>query len=111
MSNPFNPQWHGFSSATDKQIIGGSAPFVYNYLSHDSQSCITAKSLYNTAHTEMYSPNSIVRSHPAAPIIQSATMKMHENTIKDVCTPSFKIDTNIDYNSLGMPAPSFSGFS
>ena len=47
MSNPFNPQWLGFSSATDKQIMGGSAPFVYNYMPHDSQSCITAKSMFN----------------------------------------------------------------
>jgi hypothetical protein len=107
-SNPFNPQWHGFSASTDKQIVGGSAPFVYNYLPHDSQSCITAKSLFNTAHSEMYSPNSIVRTNPASSIIQSSTLKIHENTIKDVCTPTFKIDTNINYNSFGMPNPSFS---
>ena len=107
MSNPFNPQWHGFAAANDKQIIGGSAPFVYNYLPHDNQSCITAKSLYNTSHAEMYSPNSMVRNTPASAIIQSSTIKIHENTIKDVCTPSFNIDTNV-HNALGMPAPSFS---
>jgi hypothetical protein len=100
----YNPQWLGFSNATDKQVMSGSAPFVYNYLPHDSQSCITAKSLFNTAHSEMYSPNSIVRSSPASSIIQSATMKLHEKTIQDVCTPSFRIDTN----TLGMPSPSFS---
>ncbi len=66
MSNPYNPQWLGFAPATDKQIIGGSAPFVYNYMPHDNQSCITAKSMFNTAHSEMYSPNSMVRSHPAS---------------------------------------------
>ena len=110
-SNPYNPQWLGFAPATDKQIMGGSAPFVYNYMPHDSQSCITAKSLFNTTHSAMYTPDSIVRSHPGASVIQSATLKIHENTIQNVCNPSFKIDTNINYNSLGMPSPSFSGFS
>lgn len=111
MSNPYNPQWLGYTPATDKQIMGGSAPFVYNYMDHDSQSCITAKSLFNTAHSAMYTPDSIVRSHPASAMIQSSVMKTHENTIQNVCNPSFKIDTNINYNSLGMPSPSFSGFS
>ena len=107
MSNPFNPQWLGFSHATDKQIIGGSAPFVYNYMPHDSQSCITAKSLFNTAHSAMYTPDSIVRSHPASNIIQSLMLKTHEKTIQNVCTPSFQIDTNINYNTMGMPTPNF----
>ena len=107
-SNPYNPQWLGFAPATDRQVMGGSAPFVYNYMSHDSQSCITAKSLFNTAHAEMYSPNSMVRSHPASNIIQGSMLKAHENTIQDVCHPSFQIDTNINYNVLGMPSPSFS---
>jgi hypothetical protein len=106
-SNPFNPQWHGFAPATDTQIIGGSAPFVYNYMPHDNQSCITAKTMFNTTHSQMYSPDTIVRSHPASNVIQSSTLKMHENTIKDVCTPSFQVDTNINYNALGMPTPSF----
>lgn len=106
-SNPYNPQWYGFSQANDKQIMAGSAPFVYNILSHDSQSCITAKSLYNNSHSAMYTPDSIVKSHPVSSIIQSSTMKSHENTIKDVCNPSFNIDTNINYNSFGMPSPSF----
>ncbi len=110
-SNPYNPQWLGFAPATDKQIIGGSAPYVYNYMPHDSQICLTAKSLFNDAHSAMYTPDSIVRSHPAAPVIQNLTMKTHEKTIQDVCVPSFKIDTNVYYNSLGMPSPSFSGFS
>ena len=108
MSNPYNPQWLGFSHATDKQIMSGSAPFVYNYMPHDSQSCITAKSLFNTAHSAMYTPDTIVRSHPASNIIQSTVLKTHEKTIQDVCTPSFKVDTNINYNSLGMPTPNFS---
>jgi len=34
-------------------------------------------------------------------------MKIHENTIQNVCTPSFIVDTNINYNALGMPTPSF----
>ena len=76
MSNPFNPQWLGFSPATDKQIIGGSAPFVYYYMPHDSQSCITAKSLFNTAHSAMYTPDSIVRSHPASNIMQSTVLHL-----------------------------------
>jgi len=107
MTNIYNPQWLGFSTATDKQIMGGSAPFVYNYMSHDSQTCITAKTMYNTAHSEMYSPNSIVRNHPASSIIQSSTMKTLENSIQNVCTPSFNVDTNINYNAFGMPTPSF----
>ena len=106
-NNPYNPQFLGYSPTNDKQIMSGSAPFVYNYLPHDSQSCITAKSLYNTAHSSMYSPDSIVRSHPGASIIQNITMKTHENTIQNVCTPGFQIDTNINYNSLGMPTPNF----
>jgi hypothetical protein len=108
MSNPFNPQWYGFSAASDKQLSGGSAPFVYNYLSHDSQTCIAAKSVFNTTHVEMYRPDSIVRSHPASSVIQSSLMKMHESVIKDVCHPSFSIDTNIINIPSGMPAPSFS---
>lgn len=107
MSNSYNPQWLGFAPATDKQIISGSTPLVYNYLSHDSQTCITAKSMFNTAHSEMYSPNSIVRSNPASGVVQSLMLKTHENAIQNVCTPSFQVDTNIDYNSLGMPTPSF----
>ena len=107
MTNPFNPQWLGFSHASDKQIAGGSAPFVYNYMPHDSQSCITAKSMFNTAHAEMYRPNDIIKSNPASSIIQSSILKTHENSINNLCNPSFKIDTNINYNSLGMPTPSF----
>jgi len=83
MSNPYNPQWLCFSQATDKQIMGGSAlfPFVYNYMSHDSQSCITAKSMFYTSHAEMYSPNSIVRYHPASNIIQSSALKLSINIL------------------------------
>jgi hypothetical protein len=103
-----NSQWLGFAPSSDKQIINGSAPFVYNYMPHDNQSCITAKFMYNTAHSEMYSPNSIVRSHPASNLIQSSMLKVHESTIDKVCTPSFQIDPVIDYNSLGIPTPSFS---
>lgn len=106
-SNPFNPQWLGFAPATDKQLMGGSAPFVYNYMPHDSQACITAKSIFNTAHSAMYSPDSAVRSHPASGIIQSSLLKNHENAIQNTCTSSFQIDTNINYNSLGMPTPNF----
>lgn len=110
-SNPFNPQWHGYSVATDKQIISGSAPYVYNYMPHDNASCITAKSLYNTTHSAMYTPDSIVRSHPASSVIQSSTLKTHENTIRDVCTPSFKVDTNptmFNHSAFGMPSSYFS---
>jgi hypothetical protein len=112
-SNPFNPSWHGFSPATDKQIMSGSAPYVYNYMSHDSSSCITAKSMFNTAHSAMYTPDSIVRSHPSSALIQSSMLKSHENTIKDVCHPSFSIDTNtistpFNHSAFGMPNGSFS---
>ena len=107
MSNPYNPQWLGFAPATDKQIMSGSAPFVYNYMTHDSQTCITAKSMFNTAHSEMYNQNSMFKSDIANSIIQGAMLKTHENTIQNVCTPSFQVDTNINYNALGMPTPSF----
>ena len=107
-SNPYNPQWYGYSPATDRQLMGGSAPYVYQYLPNDSQSCITAKSLFNTAHASMYTPDTIVRSHPGGAVLQSVTMNAHENTIRDVCTPSIQIDTNVHYPSLGMPSPSFS---
>jgi hypothetical protein len=108
MSNPFNPQWHGFSAATDKQLIGGSAPFVYNYLPHDSQACITAKSMFNTAHAEMYRPDSIVRSHPASSIMQSSLLKIHESVIGNVCHPSFLIDAGSINIPSDMPGPAFS---
>lgn len=108
----YNPQWYGFAAANDKQISGGSAPFVYNYLPHDGQTCITAKSLFNTVHSAIYTPDrSIPSSHPAASIIQGVTLTRHENAIQNECNPTFKIDTTIDYNSLGVPSPSFSGFS
>ena len=103
-SNSFNPQWLGYTAASDKQIINGSAPFVYNYMQHDSQTCITAKSLFNTAHSAMYAPNSIVPNHPASSNIQSSTMKLHEATIQNECTPSFRVDSNY----FGLPSPSFS---
>jgi len=83
-----SPKSFGYAPATDKQIIAASAPFVYNYLPHDSQLCITAKSQYYNAHSAMYNPDSIVRSHPDAPIIQSLSMKKHENTIQKECHPS-----------------------
>lgn len=105
--NSYNPIWLGYAPANDKQLLGGSPPFVYNYLHHDTQSCITAKSLYNISHTSMYSPDNIVKSHPTSSIIQSMTLKNHEKTIQDVCTPSFRIDTNTNYNHFGMPNPSF----
>jgi len=70
--------------------MDGSAPYVYKYLPHDSQTCITAKASYNTAHASMYNPDSIVRSHPFSPIIQSLTMDVHEKTIEAECTPSSK---------------------
>lgn len=31
-SNPYIPQLLGFTSATDKKIMGGSAHYVYNYI-------------------------------------------------------------------------------
>ena len=107
-SNPYNPQWLGFSSATDKQIIGGSAPYIYNYMPHDSQTCITAKSIFNIAHQEMYNPNNLVKNHPASSLIQSSLLQKHENSIQNNCLPSFQIDTNINYNAFGMPNPNFS---
>jgi hypothetical protein len=72
----------------------GSAPFKYHYLPDNSQACITAKSMYNDAHSAMYSPDTLVRSHPAGNIIQSSIMSILENTIKDVCvpTPVFQIN-------------------
>ena len=108
-SNPYNPQWYGFSAATDRQLIGGSAPFVYNVLPHDSQLCITAKTMFNDSHSQLYTPDTIVRSHPAGSLIQSSTMKQNEATIPAVCHPSFQIDAApINYPSLGMPSPMFS---
>lgn len=97
------PQWLGFALATDKQIASGSAPFVYNYMPHDNQLCITAKSMFNTAHSAMYTPDTVVRSHPASSIVQGSLLSTHEKIVHDVCTPSF----HVDYNSLGIPAPSF----
>lgn len=70
-------------------LIGGSAPFVYNYLPHDNERCISEKSLFNTTHSAMYTTDSIVRSRPAGSLIQSSTMKMNETLIQNVCTPSF----------------------
>jgi len=105
-TNPFNPQWYGYAPATDKQIISGSAPFVYNYLPHDSQACITAKNIYNQTHQSVYSPDTIVGSHPASNLIQSSTLTMNENMIQQQCQPSFKYDsmnsgTNYGSNNFG----------
>lgn len=49
--NPYNPQRLGYAPASDKQLMSGSSPFFYNYMPYDSQSCITAKSMFNTAHS------------------------------------------------------------
>ena len=87
MTNPFNPQWLGFSPASDKQIAGGSAPFVYNYLPHDSQSCITAKSMFNTAHAEMYSPNHIIKSN--AILGANMYISIFQFVSIQFCTPYF----------------------
>ena len=86
----YNPYRFGFAPATDRQIIGGSAPYVYNYLPHDNQICITAKTLYNNAHESVYNPDSIVRSHPSSSIIQGWNMNIHEKTIQSTCKPSSK---------------------
>ena len=107
-SNPYNPQWLGYAAATDRQIMGGSAPFVYNYSSHDNQSCLMAKAIYNDTHAAIYSPDSTVRSHPAGNLIQGAALPAAEKAVHDVCTPSFSIDAQINYPALGMPSPSFS---
>lgn len=91
-SNPFNPQYYGYTPAKPNQLFNGSAPFVYNYLPHDSQSCIIAKNLYNTVHSSIYSPDTTVKSHPAAPIIQGFGLKQQESNIQQHCFPSFKYD-------------------
>lgn len=88
----YNPQYYGYGPATDKQLFNGSAPYVYNYLQKDTKSCITAKNMYNTAHSNMYSPDTIVRSHPASAIIQSTTLNNHEAQIKQHCMPTFRYD-------------------
>ena len=49
-----------------KQIIGSYVSFVYNYMPRDSQSYITAKYMFNTAHSEMNNPYS------------KSTLKMHK---------------------------------
>jgi hypothetical protein len=87
-----SPESLGYGPASDKQLMDGSAPYIYKYLPHDSQTCITAKASYNTAHASMYNPDSIVRSHPFSPIIQSLTMDMHEKAIEAECTPNLKIN-------------------
>jgi len=83
-----SPESLGYGPASDKQLMDGSAPYVYKYLPHDSQTCITAKASYNTAHASMYNPDNIVRSHPFSPIIQSLTMDVHEKSIESKCTPN-----------------------
>jgi hypothetical protein len=82
-----SPESLGYGHASDRQLMDGSAPYVYKYLPHDSQTCITTKASYNAAHAAMYSPDSIVRAHPFSPIIQSLTMDMHEKSIEAECTP------------------------
>ena len=100
--NSFNPQYYGYSQATDKQIIGGSTPYIYNYLPNDSQLCINSKSMYNQTHSSIFSPDTIVRSHPASNIIQGLTLKYHENKIKQNCFPSFKHNQTTNYvNNYG----------
>ena len=95
--NPFNPKYFGYAEATDKQLISGMPPYVYNYLPHDSQVCITAKTMYNQTHTNIYSPDTIVKSHPASNLIQGSTLKLQENMIKQNCYPTFQHSQTTQY--------------
>jgi hypothetical protein len=95
----FNPQYYGYAPATNKQIIGGSTPYIYNYLPHDSQVCITSKSIYNQTHSSIFSPDTIVKSHPASNIIQGSTLNHQENMIKKNCFPSFQHNQITQYVS------------
>jgi hypothetical protein len=89
-NNSFNQQWYVYSQATDKQIINGSAPYLYNILPNDNKVCITAKTIYNNTHNSIYSPDTIVTSHPASNLIQGSTLNIQENMIKQNCYPSFQ---------------------
>ena len=84
----------GYGPASYKQLMDGSAPYVYKYLPHDSKTCTMAKVSYNMAHSAMYSPDTIVKSHPFSPIIQSLTMDIHEKAIEAECTPDSKLEKN-----------------
>lgn len=95
--NPFNPQWYGYSPATNQQSFSGSAPYVYNYLPHDNKSCIVAKSLYNQTHSNIYTPDSIVRTIPGSALIQGSILNKTEELIKQNCTPSFNYDSASKY--------------
>ena len=106
--NPYNPQYYGYSPASDKQLMSGSAPYVYNFLPHDSKSCIVAKSAYNYTHSSIYTPDTIVRSHPASSVIQGSTLGIQEQMIKTHCQPSFKIDsTTATFASSGYGSTSY----
>jgi len=101
-TNSFNPQYYGYAPATDKQVINGSAPYIYNYLPHDNQVCISAKSMYNQTHSSLFSPDTIVRSHPASNLIQGSTLNYHENMIKQNCYPTFHHHQSTQYaNNYG----------
>jgi hypothetical protein len=88
----FRPNLVGYSPATNQQTAGGSAPFVYNHKPGDSLICAINKASYNNAHSAVFSPDTIVRSHPASALIQGSALKMHENAISKTCLPSFKHD-------------------
>lgn len=77
-----SPESLGYDLASDRQLMDGSAPYVYEYLPYDSKTCTIAKVSYNMAHSTMYSPYS--------PIIQSLTMDVHEKAIEAECTPNIK---------------------
>jgi hypothetical protein len=79
---------YGYGPATDKELFEGLAPYVYHYLPSDSKTCIASKNLYNYTHSSMYSPDTIVRSHPAAPLIQGASLDKTEDMIKQHCKPN-----------------------
>jgi len=89
-----SPESLGYGPASYKQLMDGSAPYVYGYLPHDSKTCTMAKVSYNMAHSAMYSPDTIVKSHPFSPIIQSLTMDVHEKAIEAECTPDPNLEKN-----------------
>lgn len=100
--NPYNPTFYGFTE--NKNLIPDSAPYFYKYLGHDNKTCIASKSIFNNIHSSVYSPDSIVRSHPASSLIQSSVLNKAEKDIFKNCTPSFKYDSavpsNVNYGTV-----------
>ena len=99
----------GYAPATDKQIIGGSAPFVINHLKGDSAVCATHKAGYNQVMADQFAqPSRRDGSNALTGVVQSLTIPAREKAIVEECKPLLyhqPKSTPARITSLGAPPP------